>query len=115
VDQSLYGFDTALEAQARQTFAAAQLNGAQARMVAQSYYQTMLPSFDLGTASQQSAELLKHEYGDQNVQRAIDGTNKMLKALAPQMYSYIRTSGLGAHPAFVGAAVKIARQRGWWR
>ena len=55
VDQSRFtGSTPRLRRKPGRHLRAAQLNGAQARMVAQSYYQTMLPSFDLDTASQQS-------------------------------------------------------------
>lgn len=116
VDKNTYGWDAPLEAEARKTFAAAALNDAQARTTAYSYYETMQPTFDINVATRQSTELLKNQYGEQGMQRAIRGTNAMLKQLAgPQMYGYIARSGLGSHPRFVGEAVRVARQRGWWR
>jgi hypothetical protein len=116
VDKNTYGWDAALETQARQTFAAAALNDAQARVTAFSYYETLQPAYSIETANRQSTELLQNQYGAEGAQRALRGTNAMLRQLAgPQMFSYIARSGLGAHPRFVGEAVRVARQRGWWR
>ena len=116
VDQQTYGWDQILESDARRTFSTAQLNGAQARTAAYSYYEAIQPTFNVETANRQSTELLKTQYGDQAVERAIAGTNNMLRQLAgPKMYAYIARSGLGSHPRFVGEAVRIAKQRGYWR
>jgi hypothetical protein len=116
VDKNTYGWDSALETQARQTFAAAALNGAQARTVATSYYEALTPAFNIDVATRQSNEMLRNQYGEEGAQRAVRGTNAMLRQLAgQQMYSYIARSGIGSHPRFVGECVRVARQRGWWK
>lgn len=53
VDTAQYGWDGELETKARTTFAAASLNGAQARTAALSYYETLLPTFNVEAAQRQ--------------------------------------------------------------
>lgn len=59
--------------------------------------------------------MVKHEYGDQNYDKAIAGTNRMIRQIAgEEMYKFIGRSGLGANPKFVGEAVRVAKQRGYF-
>ena len=75
----------------------------------------MQPKFNIETASQQSAQMLEMEYGSGNVDKVVAETRRMLKQIAgPELYQFISRSGLGAHPRFVGEAVRIAKQRGYF-
>ena len=115
VDKDNYGWDHQLEAEARQTFAAAAINGAQARTAATAYYETIQPTYDVATAARQSAQLIQNQYGVQGAEPAIAGTNRMLRQLtSPQLFKFIASSGLGNHPRFVGEAVRVAKRRGYF-
>jgi hypothetical protein len=115
VDVETYGFDTELQNNASKAFAAASLNGAQARQAASAYYESIQPTYDVGVAASASTALVKHEYGDQNYDKAIAATNRMIRQIAgDELYKFVGRSGLGSHPRFVGEAVRLARQRGYF-
>ena len=115
VDTGTFSWDSELESNARKSFAAASLNDSQARLAATTYYETVQPQFNVETASEQSAQMLELEYGTGNVGKVVAGTNRMLKQIAGnELYQFIGRSGLGAHPRFVGEAVRIAKLRGYF-
>ena len=112
VNQEQYGWDGELETDARQVFAAAALNDAEARTVAICYADTLPETFDREEAVTKSVQALQ-AYGD--VDRVLQGTNRMLKAVAgDKLYKFIGESGLGSHPRFVSAAAEYARRRGYF-
>ncbi len=108
-----FGWNTELEQNARQTFAAAALNDSEARTVAICYADTLPQTFDREEATAQSVEALRLEYGDAD--RAVQATNRMLKSVAgDKLYKFIGESGLGSHPRFVSAAAAYAKRRGYF-
>ena len=115
VDQSVYGWDSDLEVGAREVFSNASLNQNEALTVAQCYADTLPGTFDREKSTQASVEALRHQYGDGNVDRALSGTNRMLRDVAGgQLYNFIGKSGLGTHPRFVAAAAAFAKKRGYF-
>ena len=97
--RSSIGWDSELETNARQVFAAAALNDAEARTVAICYADVLPETFDREEAVTKSVQALQ-TYGD--VDRVLQGTNRMLKAVAGEkLYKFIGESGLEAiHASF---------------
>jgi hypothetical protein len=117
VDQQRFGWDHELEGSARHTFEAARLNEGEALNVAEAYKETLDPErYNRDEAHAQTTRMLADEYGADRVDEVIAATNRMLKTFAPpEVYKFIGSSGLGVNPRFATAAVRFAKQRGFFR
>ena len=57
-----------------------------------------------------ASEQLRRQYGEQGAQEALADANKLI-ARDPRLAAWLEKSGLGNHPAYVKAAVELARQQ----